>query len=312
MISLLAFLLDVLWGDPRTRLHPVALMGKLISLLERWLYASKAGKTVQFLSGAVLSLLVLWIVYDVTVLFLTGLSYLHMPYVSYGLQAVVLSFMICPKSLAQAGQEIYHLLLHHHLAAAREKVGWIVGRDTQKLDESEIVRATVETVAENTTDGIVSPLFFFALAGLPGAVVYRAANTLDSMIGYKNDRYLYFGRFAARLDDVLNYIPARIGALFFLLAAAILQDDVRQAWRILRRDAAKHPSPNGGYSEAAVAGALRIRLGGYNSYFGRTSFRAYMGDPQQELVPRHIRQAISLMYVVTILAVLAAALCRWQ
>ena len=170
------------------------------------------------------------------------------------------------------------------------------------------MRATVETVAENTIDGILSPLFFFALGGAPLAACYRAANTLDSMIGYKNDKYLYFGRFAARLDDVLNYIPARIGALLYILMAALLRYDWKGAWRIVRRDASKHPSPNGGYAEAAVAGALGIRLGGYNSYFGKVSFRAYMGDPRHELGPGHIRQAVHLMYAV---ALSAAALTAW-
>ena len=144
------------------------------------------------------------------------------------------------------------------------------------------------------------------------AALYRAANTLDSMIGYKNDKYLYFGRFAARLDDVLNYVPARMGALLYILMAAVLRYDWKRAWRVVRRDASKHPSPNGGYAEAAVAGALGIRLGGYNSYFGKVSFRAYMGDPRHELGPCHIRQAVHLMYAVTLSAAVLTAWYCWQ
>lgn len=311
MICLLAFLFDSIIGDPQGRLHPVALIGKCIAWLERRLYDKTVSPRLQFIAGMILSLLTLFIVYDITELILALALYIDNLYVYYIVQGLILSFMICPRSLAKAGMEIYHYLLHHHIQMARTKVGWIVGRDTEHLDEGEIVRATVETVAENTTDGIVSPLFFFAIGGVPLAVVYRAANTLDSMIAYKNERYMYFGRFAARLDDVLNYIPARISAVFFIIAAVLLRHHGRMAWRIMRRDAAKHPSPNGGYAEATVAGALDIRLGGYNSYFGETTFRAYMGDANQPLAPHHIRQTVHLMYAVTIMAVLLAAWCQW-
>lgn len=194
---------------------------------------------------------------------------------------------------------------------ARIKVGQIVGRDTKHLDSPEVTRATVETIAENTVDGIISPLFFFALGGLPLAVVYRAANTLDSMIGYKNDRYLYFGRVAARVDDVLNYIPARLTGLLLIAVAAILGYDAKQAWAIMRRDAKKHPSPNGGYAEATVAGALGIRLGGHNRYFGKDTFREYMGDAGRELEPIHIKQTIRLMYGSSLLAGALTALLSW-
>lgn len=311
MICLFAFLFDSLLGDPHGKWHPVALIGTWIAWLERHLYDADVSVRMQYIAGMVVSLLTLFLVYDITELLLALILYIDNVYIQYAVQGLLLSFMICPRSLAKAGMEIYHYLLHHHIQMARTKVGWIVGRDTEHLDEGEIVRATVETVAENTTDGIVSPLFFFAIGGVPLAVVYRAANTLDSMIAYKNERYMYFGRFAARLDDVLNYIPARISAVFFIIAAVMLRHHWRNAWHMMRRDAAKHPSPNGGYAEATVAGALGIRLGGYNSYFGKTTFRAYMGDALQPLAPHHIRQTVHLMYVVTIMAVLLAAWCQW-
>ena len=187
---------------------------------------------------------------------------------------------------------------------ARRKVGWIVGRKTSDLDESEITRATIETVAENTVDGIISPLFWFVLLGPWGAIGYRAINTMDSMLGYKNDRYLYFGRFAARLDDVVNYIPARLTLVLFVIAAFLCGKDWKHALRIAARDAAKHPSPNGGYAEAPVAGALHIRLGGHNVYHDKVTFRSYMGDPIEPMVGRHIYQTIYLMYTVSILGVL--------
>ena len=307
---LLAFLLDMLIGDPHVSFHPVALIGKLIARLEVFFYSPEASKGIQFTLGAILVMVVLVLTYDLICVALVGLGYLQNSYLFWFVQALILSLMICPRSLAQAGWEIYKCLRQHQVETARSKVGQIVGRDTEQLNEAEITRATVETIAENTVDGILSPLFFFAIGGLPLAVVYRAVNTLDSMIAYKNDRYIYFGRFAARVDDIFNYIPARMGALLFIAAAFLLQYDWRLAWHTMRRDAVKHPSPNGGYAEATAAGALGIRLGGYNSYFGRKTFRAYMGEAFFSLVPYHIMQCIYLMYTVTVLAVILTAFYR--
>ena len=166
-------------------------------------------------------------------------------------------------------------------------------------------------MAENTSDGIIAPLFFYFIGGLPGAAVYKAVNTLDSMMGYKNDRYLYYGRVAARIDDIFNYIPARLTGISFVAAAALGESDSKKAFQIMLRDARKHPSPNGGYAEAPVAGALHIRLGGYNSYFGTTSFRAYMGDDDEPLEAEKIRQAVHLMYTATACAVIFMSCVYW-
>ncbi|MBR0287483.1 MAG: cobalamin biosynthesis protein CobD, partial [Selenomonadaceae bacterium] len=224
------------------------------------------------------------------------------------IQAFVLSFMISPRTLGDAAREIYFLLERENLVYAREKVGWIVGRDTQNLNEAEVVRATVETVAENTVDGIISPLFYFAIGGLPLAIAYRAINTMDSMLGYKNEKYFYFGRVAARLDDVANFVPARLTGILFIGAAIVLHLDYKNAFEMMKRDAKKHPSPNGGWAEATVAGALKIRLGGVNYYFGQPHFRAYMGEPLESLEAAHILGAIRLMYTATILFLTAACL----
>ena len=304
LTGILAFLMDTVIGDPRTRFHPVALMGSLIAFLDRIFYREEDSDTKKLASGAVLTILVLLISYHVACAILQ-LSYrAGSPWAEYAISAMLLSFMISPKSLSAAGKEIYALLSDENLVEARRKVGWIVGRDTENLDAGEISRATVETIAENTVDGIIAPLFFYALGGVPLAVVYRAANTMDSMIGYKNEKYLYFGRAAAKLDDALNYIPARITGLLFVASAWILGFDHRHALAIMKRDAEKHPSPNGGYAEATVAGALHIRLGGVNSYFGRPSFRAYMGDALDTLSPKHIMASIRLMYTATVLFLL--------
>ena len=304
IVSVAAFILDCLIGDPRSKLHPVVLIGNLIAWLEKRFYRAEDSNMTKFSMGFLLMLLVLLISYDVAwgvVTAAAGESWL-----SYGVQALLLSFTISPRSLAAAGKEIQQYLWADDLAEARKKVGWIVGRDTQSLDASEVTRATVETIAENIVDGIIAPFFFFFLGGVPLAVAYRAANTMDSMIGYKNDKYLYFGRAAARLDDVLNYIPARITGILLVLAAGILRLDMKNSWRIMRRDAAQHPSPNGGFPEAATAGALGIRLGGMNSYFGKPHFRAYMGDPLETLAAPHITGAIRLMYTATVLFLLVA------
>ena len=296
-----AFLIDALIGDPRSKFHPVVLIGKLISFLEKILRRDADGYIKKICKGGVLVSLVLAISYGAGVLIVVLASLSKSFTVKIFIEAFVLSFMISPRSLAEAGRELYYLLTVGNLAQARYKVGWIVGRDTNYLNESEIVRATVETVSENTVDGIISPLFYFAVGGLPLAVAYRAVNTMDSMLGYKNEKYFYFGRVAARLDDVANFIPARLTAILFIAAALILNLDYKNAFEMMRRDAHKHPSPNGGFAEATVAGALNIQLGGINSYFGVPHFRAYMGDPNELLEPAHILGAIRMMYTATVI-----------
>ena len=296
-----AFLIDAFIGDPRSRFHPVVLIGKLILVLEYFLRRDFDTNLQKMCKGAILVIIVFTLSYDIGALIeilakMTG-SYTAEIFI----EALALSFMITPRSLAEAGREIYFLLSMENLNQARYKVGWIVGRDTKNLNEAEITRATVETISENTVDGIISPLFYFAVGGLPLAVAYRAVNTMDSMLGYKNEKYLYFGKVAARLDDVANFIPARITAILFLMAALILNLDFKNAFKMLIRDADKHPSPNGGYAEATVAGALNVQLGGLNYYFGVAHFRAYMGDPNESLQASHILDAIRMMYTATII-----------
>ena len=299
--AVVAFLIDALLGDPRSKFHPVVLIGNLISALEKILRHDTDSPNQKIFKGGLLVGVV------VSASFFVGLSIEifteNIPSLAAQIfiQELVLSFMISPRTLGDAAREIYFLLERENLPRAREKVGWIVGRDTKNLNEAEIARATVETVAENTVDGIISPLFFFAVGGLPLAVAYRAINTMDSMLGYKNEKYFYFGRVAARLDDVANFIPARLTAILFICAAIILRLDYKNAFDMMKRDAAKHPSPNGGWAEATVAGALNIRLGGVNYYFGEPHFRAYMGDPNEILEAVHILGAIRMMYTATVL-----------
>lgn len=304
LTGILAFFIDAIIGDPETKWHPVALLGRFIAFLEKILYSINDNDNKKLIMGGILVTITLAVSYFLA----TGIMLLaykaEYNYISTFVAALMLSFCISPKSLAKAGRGIYALLLVNDIDLARKKVGYIVGRDTDKLNEGEITRATVETIAENTVDGIIAPLFFVAIGGVPLAVLYRSANTLDSMVGYKNEKYLYFGRAAARLDDVLNYIPARITGVLLIFSAWILGYDYKFAYQMMLRDAVKHPSPNGGYAEATVAGALHIRLGGYNSYFGKTSFRAYMGEPLEKLRAKHILGSIRLMYTATILFII--------
>ena len=301
-IPLGALLLDTLVGDPRSKYHPVVLIGNCISFYENILYKKNTTSKHQILLGISTVLLVIITV----MLIVTGLLFIGgtIHPIGYSIVSLLCLYIaISPRCLAEAGIEIANLLHKQDILEARCKVGWIVGRKTSELDESEITRATIETVAENTVDGIISPLFWFVLLGPWGAIGYRAINTMDSMLGYKNERYLYFGRFAARLDDVVNYIPARITGILFVIATIFCGKDWKHAIRIATRDAHKHPSPNGGYAEAPVAGALHIRLGGQNVYHDKVTFRAYMGDPIMPMVGRHIYQTIYLMYTVSILGV---------
>lgn len=308
IIAVVAFLIDALIGDPRSKFHPVVLIGNLISFLERFLRKKTAKPAQNIFFGGILVVIVIGTCYFVGFAIEMLSNSLQNLAAEIFLQALALGFMISPKSLADAGREIFWLLERENLSKAREKVGWIVGRDTKNLNPAEISRATVETVAENTVDGIISPLFYFAVGGLPLAVAYRAINTMDSMLGYKNDKYFYFGRVAARVDDVANLIPARLTGILFVFAAFILGLDYKNAFNMMIRDAKKHPSPNGGWAEATVAGALNIQLGGVNYYFGEPHFRAYMGDPNEILKAAHILGAIRLMYTATILFLIGAYL----
>ena len=301
IVAVVAFLIDAMIGDPRSRFHPVVLIGNLISLLERFLRRDTDNPLKQVIKGGAL---VYAVIISVTLIGLViEISSFAIPNLAAQIfiQALVLSFMISPRSLAEAGRDIYLLLETDHLDYARKKVGWIVGRDTGNLNEAEITRATVETVSENTVDGIISPLFYYVIGGLPLAIFYRAVNTMDSMLGYTNEKYFFFGRIAARLDDIANYIPARLTGILFICAAFLLRLDYKNAFAMMKRDAKKHPSPNGGWAEAPVAGALNIRLGGTNYYFGEPHFRAYMGEPNESLEAAHILGAIRLMYTATIL-----------
>lgn len=293
-------LFDKIIGDPRVSWHPVALIGKYINWIQNMVLKEHDYPQRKKINGLILLVFVTLTIY-VFVEYIVVRTHEYIGNWSILLEMLLVSFTITPTSLARDGNELCSLLKENNLSKARERVGWIVGRDTNNLDEAEITRATVETIAENITDGVIAPLFFAMIGGAPLAFFYRAVNTLDSMVGYKNDKYFDFGMPSARFDDLCNYIPARITGWLIVLAAYILNYDYQSSTRIMLRDAKVHPSPNSGWPEAAVAGALGVRLGGINYYFGRESFRAYMGDKRQELQAGDIKRVINIMYTVTIL-----------
>lgn len=307
MQAIVALIVDLVVGDPDCITHPVIIMGQLIAGTENMLRREQQTAKVQKMAGISLVLITISLSYGLGRILVTITSSIHK---NLGIATSIwlISTTIAAKGLRQEAMAIYQLLKTGELDGARRAVGRIVGRDVANLDEASVIRATVESVAENTVDAVTAPLFFAMIGGAPLALAYRAVNTMDSMIGYKNQRYQYFGWAAARLDDMANYIPARLTALLLVLSAALLGLDSKNGWHMLRRDRLKHPSPNSGFPEAAVAGALQIRLGGESSYQGQASFRPYLGEPQQEPIPCHIHQAVRLMLTSgSIVALIALA-----
>lgn len=299
-----AILLDWWLGDPKWWMpHPVILIGKWIGWLERKLRAGSRSHPSRpawlRTKGCVLTTATVLLALAATFGLVAAASWLH-PWAGYAVNTWLIATTLAVKGLKQAADRVLIPLQAGDLPEARRYVGWIVGRDTEHLDEPEIIRATVETVAENTVDAFVSPIVFALLGGAPLAMLYRAANTLDSMVGYKNDKYRYFGWASARFDDLVNWLPARLTGGLLILAAALLPGaSATGAARSIRRFSRLHPSPNSGIPESAVAGALGIELGGVNRYFGRESERARMGWPLRPLRQADITATVRLLYLVS-------------
>jgi adenosylcobinamide-phosphate synthase len=266
-ILLIAVLIDLVVGDPKWLIHPTQLMGTLISFLEGKLYKRESSPSSKVFAGALLVTIVIGLTFLVGYI-IVWICNLFSSTVQIIISSWILATTIAIKGLVKAGLEINNSLKRKDLISARTLVSFIVGRDTDHLSEKEIVRATVETIAENSSDGIIAPLFYAFIGGIPLALVYKSINTMDSMLGYKNEKYNYFGRVAAKLDDIANYIPARLTALLLLVAGLILRLNWRKGIYHLKSDAKKHSSPNSGWPEATVAGLLGIALGGTNYYQG--------------------------------------------
>ena len=290
------FLLDCLLGDPLSAAHPVVLMGKLISFLEKKL-RSRFPKTPQGerTAGTIMALLVPLVSAGAGLLLLYLAWRVH-PWAYFAVSAFLCWQCFAARCLMTEAKKVVTCLETQGLAAGRRQVAMLVGRDTENLSEEQVIKAAVETVAENTSDGVVAPLLWMVLLGAAGGLFYKAINTMDSMVGYKNDRYLHFGRAAAKLDDGANYIPARMSALAMIGAAFLLKLDGRGAWRVWRRDRRNHASPNSAQTESACAGALGVRLGGDASYFGQLYKKPTIGDPRRPIERADVHRACNLMY----------------
>lgn len=287
------FLLDLLLGDPYWLPHPIRLMGRLIGALEKKLNK----KEKRIIKGLVLVLTVLFFTAVITFVLLAASYKLH-PFVGCAVESVMTYQILATKCLKKESMKVYERLEKGTLEEARYAVSMIVGRDTENLDEAGVVKAAVETVAENTSDGVIAPMLYLALGGPVLGFIYKAVNTMDSMIGYKNERYLYFGRAAARLDDIVNYLPSRISAYFMILAAFLAGRDFsgRKAGRIYRRDRRNHASPNSAQTEAVCAGALGVRLAGDASYFGKVVKKPWIGDDLRPIEREDIKRVNVLLY----------------
>ena len=305
-----AYILDLIIGDPRSLPHPVIGMGNSIKRVEKMIRNHVSRPENLKKAGILLPIIIVGGALLLTWVLLRGLYMIH-PWLAVGVEIVLIATTIATKGLKDAGMEVYNHLDREDLPAARKALGMIVGRDTDHLDEPEIVRGTVETVAENIVDAIVSPLFYALIGGAPLAMAYRAVNTLDSMVGYKNDKYINLGWASARLDDIANIIPARITGVLLVASSWLMRLDYKRSYHTVRHDARLHPSPNSGFPESAVAGALGIRLGGENTYHGVVSFRAYMGDFSRPMDKRDIQSTIRLMLVASLLFLMLCVLVIW-
>lgn len=302
----IGFLLDACIGDPYRMPHPIRLIGKLISLLERIIRKNLHNMR---LGGFILVVTVLFVS---SIIPLTILLLCYRIHLVFGLiaESFLIFYLLAARNLRDESMKVCRAAEAGDTEAARRAVSMIVGRDTSVLDRAGIIRAAVETVAENTSDGVTAPLFYIAFGGAVGGFFYKAANTMDSMIGYQNEKYADLGRCAARFDDVLNYIPSRLSALLMIAACPLLHLDAKHALRIWRRDRRKHASPNSAQTESVCAGALHLRLAGDAWYFGELHKKPYIGDDDRAIEPADIRRANRLMYCTSVLMLILASAVR--
>jgi len=304
---------DAVIGDPRSWPHPVRLMGRLITWFEGC--ARPICRTPRKLrwAGIILAVGLPLVSYAAGWLLILCATGMH-DWIGRGVEVVLAAATLAWRNLMDHVGAVVKALTAGALPQARQAVARIVGRDTETLTEAEVVRATVETIAESTSDGVIAPLLYLLLGGAPLALAYKGVSTLDSMVGHRDERYRDFGWASARLDDVVNWIPARVTAGLFVLAGWPVSrriDTTRQAWAMLRRDGMKHPSPNSGRPEAAMAGALGVQLGGVNRYDGVVSVRMHLGDAHEPLAPCHIAQAQRIMTTAYLLAIVCSVVWLW-
>ena len=301
----IGFLLDLLIGDPQNPYHPIRFIGNLCSSLEK--FFRKILKNYLKIAGLLTWIFSIAIVYIISFIILK-LSFSISYILGILISGIMIYFTISTKALKVEGLKVIKLLLKDDIEAARKQLSYIVGRDTASLDKEGILRAVVETIAENMSDGVVAPIFYSGLFGAPFAFVYKAVNTMDSMFGYKNDKYIDFGYFPAKLDDVFNYIPARITGYLIIIASFILKLDYKNSYKIYSRDKNNHSSPNSAHPEAAVAGTLGLKLGGGNYYFGKLVEKPTIGDVIKGIDITDVYKTNRILYLVATLSYLVSML----
>ena len=299
----IAYVLDLIFGDPQNIIHPVQVIGKMISSGEKFLLGenSSLSRKYKFFAGMILNITVISLTYGITYLIRrTSENSIILTVAEIYLMYTVFSI----NSLAREGNRVYNILKEGNIERARKDLSYLVSRDTGTMDEKMIIRSTMETISENTVDGIVAPMLYMFLGGLPLSMTYKAINTFDSMVGYKNEKYMDFGKFSAKLDDVANFIPARITGILIVIASMILGYDYKNSLKIFIRDRKNHSSPNSGHAEAGVAGALGVQFGGRVSYFGKEVDKPVIGDKIKDFELEDIKKNIKIMYVASFLSLI--------
>ena len=294
----IGYIIDLIIGDPYSFPHPVKYIGKLIKVVEN--FVRKTAKTDRGLKigGFFLWFVTVGTTFAVTYLVMRLARFNTVVYVI--INSIVIYTTLATKCLKDEAKKIYEVLKTGDLQKSRTQLSYIVGRDTANLDEKEIIRATVETVAENTVDGLIAPLFYAFIGGAPLAMAYKAINTLDSTVGYKNEKYLHIGFASAKIDDIANFIPSRIAVILFTIGNFFLRNDYKNCFKIAIRDRKNHKSPNCAFSEGAVAGALGIQLGGTNVYFGETVYKPTIGDKTREIEVEDIARTNKILYATSL------------
>lgn len=325
MVALLfGFVLDLIFGDPHWLPHPIRFIGKLISKTEMVIRKdsklnnnNKRNANLEIIKGVILVVIVLFIS-TLIPFFILYFLYKYIPWLGLLIESIMCYQILATKCLKVESMRVYQSLKKGDLEEARYYVSMIVGRDTKILDETGITKAAVETVAENTSDGVIAPMIYMALGGATLGFFYKAVNTMDSMVGYKNEKYLYFGRFAAKLDDVMNYLPARISAFIMILVCPVIGLDIKSAARIYKRDRRNHASPNSAQTEAVCAGALNIQLAGDAYYFGVLHKKPTIGDAIRPIETNDIKRANKLLYatafatmlIILVIKILIGFVCQ--
>ena len=298
-ILILAYVLDLIFGDPYSFPHPVKFIGNMIARLEKFFFATLINK---LLSGLITFLIVVVSTYFATFL-LINISYSLNSYLGIAVEILLTYTVLSAKCLEVEAVKVQRELRAKNLENSRKSLSYIVGRDTKELDFAQIIKAVIETVAENTVDGVISPIFYLCLGGVPLAMAFKAISTLDSMIGYRNEKYEEFGKVSARADDVANFIPARLSVIFFTISAFLLRLDYKNAFLICMRDRKNHLSPNCAYSESLTAGALGIQLGGSHYYGGRLVEKQKIGDDLRKADVDDITKTVNMLRIVTFLCI---------